>query len=181
MYRSRGRPEWPTHTQLHAITTCRASRAITDLFHGLASKWIEKVNFLHYTFFLFFFFTFFAAMLKWSLKLESCRTNTSLRVYATRHYNHEYRIRFSNFTLQMRKIIYRKVSSTVRSGAEERTFWGARLDVLIFRLRSYRVLIIYTADFNGHNIRETLMFLGQAGMFLSFQPRPRVLRRPILL
>ena len=61
--------------------------------------------------------------------------------------------------------------STVRSGAEERTFWGARLDVLIFRLRSYRVLISYTADFNGHNIRKTLMFLDQAGMFLSFQAR----------
>ena len=30
--------------------------------------------------------------------------------------------------------------STVRSGAEERTFSGARLDVLIFRLRSYHVL-----------------------------------------
>ena len=29
---------------------------------------------------------------------------------------------------------------TVRSGAEERTFSGARLDVLIFRLRSYHVL-----------------------------------------
>ena len=51
---SRGSPEWPTHTQLYAITTCRASRVITDLFHGLASKWFWKVNFLHYTFFLFF-------------------------------------------------------------------------------------------------------------------------------
>ena len=30
--------------------------------------------------------------------------------------------------------------STVGSGAEERTFSGARLDVLIFRLRSYHVL-----------------------------------------
>ena len=61
--------------------------------------------------------------------------------------------------------------NTVRSDAEERTFSGARLGVLIFRLRSYRVLIFSTADFNGHNIRETLMFLGQAGMFLSFQDR----------
>ena len=30
--------------------------------------------------------------------------------------------------------------NTVRSGAEERSFWGARLDVLIFGLRSYHVL-----------------------------------------
>ena len=115
MCRSRGRPEWPTHTQqLHAITTCRASGAITDLFHGLASKWFEKWIFCITLFFLFFLFTFFAAMLKWSLKLVSCRTdmtNTSLRVYATRHCNHEYRIRFSNFTLQVRKIRNRKVSS----------------------------------------------------------------------
>ena len=42
--------------------------------------------------------------------------------------------------------------STVRSGAEERTFWGARLDVLIFRLRSYCVLISYTTHFNGPKI-----------------------------
>ena len=60
---------------------------------------------------------------------------------------------------------------TVRSGAEERTFWGARLDVLIFRLRSYCVVISYTTDFNGPKIRKTLMFLGQAGTFLSFQAR----------
>ena len=32
-------------------------------------------------------------------------------MYATRHYNHEYRIRFSNFMLQVRKIRNRKVSS----------------------------------------------------------------------
>ena len=75
--RSRGRPEWPTNTQRHAaVTACRASRAITDLFHGLASKLLEKVKFLHYTYFLSlsFCFSFFAAMLKWSLKLVSCRT-----------------------------------------------------------------------------------------------------------
>ena len=60
---------------------------------------------------------------------------------------------------------------TVRSGAEECTFLGARLDVLIFRLRSYCVLISYTADFNGPKIRKTMMFLGQAGTFLSFQAR----------
>ena len=71
--------------------------------------------------------------------------------------------------------------ATVRSGAEERTFWGARLDVLIFRQRSYRGLIFYTADFNEYNIRETLMFLGQAGMFLSFQARRSSATRPILL
>ena len=35
---------------------------------------------------------------------------------------------------------------TVRSGAEERTFPEARLDVFIFRLRSYHVLTTYTAD-----------------------------------
>ena len=60
---------------------------------------------------------------------------------------------------------------TVRSGAEERTFWGARLDVLIFRLRSYHVLISYSAESNGPKFFKTLMFLGQAGMFLSFQAR----------
>ena len=83
------------------MTTCRASWAITDLFHGLASKWFEKKwIFLFNTFSFFLFFLIFAAMLKWSLKLVSCRTNTSLWVHATRHYNHESRrIRFSNFTL----------------------------------------------------------------------------------
>ena len=60
---------------------------------------------------------------------------------------------------------------TVRSGAKERTFSGARLDVLIFRLRSYCDLISYTTHFNGPKIRKTLMFLGQAGMFLLFQAR----------
>ena len=60
---------------------------------------------------------------------------------------------------------------TVRSGAEERTFWGARLDVLIFRLRFYHVLITYSAECNGPKFYRTLMFLGQAGMFLSFQAR----------
>ena len=61
--------------------------------------------------------------------------------------------------------------TTVRSGAEERTFWGARLDVLIFRLRSYHVLIMYSAECDGPKFYKTLMFLGQAGMFLSFQAR----------
>ena len=60
---------------------------------------------------------------------------------------------------------------TVRSGAEERTFWGARLDVLIFRLCSYHVLISYSAECNGPKFYKTLMFLGQAGMFLSVQAR----------
>ena len=59
MCRSRGRPEWSTHTQLHAITTCRASGAITDLFHGLASKWFEKVNFC-ITLFSFLFLFYFS-------------------------------------------------------------------------------------------------------------------------
>ena len=62
------------------------------------------------------------------------------------------------------------LSPAVRSCAKERMCSGARLDVLIFRLRSYCVLI-YTADFNGPKIRRTLMFLGQAGTFLSFQAR----------
>ena len=61
--------------------------------------------------------------------------------------------------------------TTVRSGAEERTFLGARLDVLIFRLRSYHVLISYSAECSGPKFYKTLMFLGQAGMFLSFQAR----------
>ena len=63
------------------------------------------------------------------------------------------------------------IGGTVTSGAEERTFWGARLDVLIFRLRSYHVLISYSAESNGPKFYKTLMFLGQAGMFLSFQAR----------
>ena len=60
---------------------------------------------------------------------------------------------------------------TVRSGAEERRFWGSRLDVLIFRLRSYHVLISYSAECIGPKFHKTLMFLGQAGTFLSFQAR----------
>ena len=60
---------------------------------------------------------------------------------------------------------------TVRSGAEERTFGGARLDVLIFRLRSYHILISYSAACSGRKFHTTLMFLGQAGTFLSFQAR----------
>ena len=60
---------------------------------------------------------------------------------------------------------------TVRSGAEERTFWGARLDVLIFRLRSYHVIISCSAECTGPKFHKTLMFLGQAGMFLSVQAR----------
>ena len=60
---------------------------------------------------------------------------------------------------------------TVRSGAEERMFWGARLDVLIFRLHSYHILIMYSAECDGPKFCKTLMFLGQAGMFLSFQAK----------
>ena len=59
--------------------------------------------------------------------------------------------------------------NTVRSGAEERRFWGARLDVLIFRLRSYHVLISYSAEWSGPKFHKTLAFLGQAGTFLPFQ------------
>ena len=61
--------------------------------------------------------------------------------------------------------------NTVRSGAEEYTFWGARLDVLIFRLHSYHVLISYSAECSGPKFHKTLMFFGQAGAFLSFQAR----------
>ena len=60
---------------------------------------------------------------------------------------------------------------TVRSDAEERMFWGARLDVLIFRLRSYHVLRMYSTECDGPKFYKTLMFLGQAAMFLSFQAR----------
>ena len=62
-------------------------------------------------------------------------------------------------------------STTVRSGAEERMFRGARVDVLIFRLRSYHVLISYSAEGSGTKFHKTLMFLGQAGTVLSFQAR----------
>ena len=48
--------------------------------------------------------------------------------------------------------------NTVRSGAEERRFSGARLDVLIFRLRSYHVLISYSAECSGRKFHKTLMF-----------------------
>ena len=72
---------------------------------------------------------------------------------------------------KVRARTYGTKSPTVRSGAEERTFWGARLDVLIFRLRSYHVLISYSEEWNGPKFYKTLKFLGQAGMFLSFQAR----------
>ena len=47
----------------------------------------------------------------------------------------------------------------------------ARLDVLIFRLRFYHVLTSYTADCNGPKFLKTLMFLDQAGTFLSYKAR----------
>ena len=49
--------------------------------------------------------------------------------------------------------------------------WGAKLDIVFFRQRSCRILISHTADCNGPKLRKTLMFLGQAGTFLSFQAR----------
>ena len=64
-----------------------------------------------------------------------------------------------------------KIIDTVRSGAEERRFWGSRLDVLIFKLRSYHVLISYSAECSGPRFYKKLMFLGQAWTFLSFQAR----------
>ena len=63
-------------------------------------------------------------------------------------------------------VIVRRLTITVRSGAKERKFWGARLDVLIFKLRSYHVLISYSAECIGPKFHKTLMFSGQAGMFL---------------
>ena len=69
------------------------------------------------------------------------------------------------------KLTWRVCKYTVRSGAEERRFWRARLDVLIFRLHSYHVLISYSAECIGPKFHKTLMFLGQAGTFLSFQAR----------
>ena len=55
------------------------------------------------------------------------------------------------------------INTTVRSGAEERMFWGARLDVLIFRLRSYHVLISYSAECNGPNFYKTLTHVLRSG------------------
>ena len=54
-----------------------------------------------------------------------------------------------------------------------RRTYGPRLDVLIFfcRLRSYHVLISYSAECSGPKFHKTLVFLGQAGTFLSFQAR----------
>ena len=63
---------------------------------------------------------------------------------------------------------------TVRSGAEERTFSGFRLDVLIFRLRSSHVLNIYLvtryiADVKRPKSHKNITFLVQAVTFLYFQ------------
>ena len=60
-----------------------------------------------------------------------------------------------------------RTTHTVRSEAEEHTFWGARLDVLIFRLRSYHALLSYIAYGNGPKIhknltRNALVFSGWA-------------------
>ena len=59
--------------------------------------------------------------------------------------------------------------STVRSGAEERSFSRARLDVFIFRLRSYHVLNHYIAEGNRQKSEKYMTFLVQAGTFLCFQ------------
>ena len=61
-------------------------------------------------------------------------------------------------------------SSTVRSGAEERTpFSGARLDVLIFRLRSYHVHCRWCKWSIGQNLKKKhLMFLVQAWRSSAF-------------
>ena len=61
--------------------------------------------------------------------------------------------------------------TTVRSGAEERTFSGARLDVLIFRLRSYHVLNhVHCTDGKWPKSHKHMMLV-QAGTFLCFQAR----------
>ena len=59
----------------------------------------------------------------------------------------------------------------VRSDAEKHTFYGARLNVLNVRLRSYHVLISYIVDCNGPTFYKKLTFLGQAGTFLFCQAR----------
>ena len=44
--------------------------------------------------------------------------------------------------------------TTVRSGAEERTFRGARLDIPIFRQRSCQVIISYSAECSWLNFSQ---------------------------
>ena len=58
--------------------------------------------------------------------------------------------------------------TTVRSGAEERTFSRARVDVLNFRLCSYHVST-YIADGNRQKSHKKMTFSVQAGTFLCFQ------------
>ena len=104
---AQGPPEGPTYTQLQEITTCGAARKITDLFQGLAPKQFEKENFffaLHFS--LLFFWPF---LLQWwnddwilFLNFKFLSIKYELWAYATRHHNHEYRIRFLNFVLHMR-------------------------------------------------------------------------------
>ena len=95
-----------------------------------------------------------------------------IRQFFCRRQRHQCRDPQAN--IQPSGMCYKKgsaTSTTVRSGAEERRFWAARLDVLTFRLRSYHVLISYSAECSGQKFYKTLMFLGQAGTFLSFQAR----------
>ena len=72
-------------------------------------------------------------------------------------------------------------TAAVRSGAEERRFSGARLDVLIVKLRSCHVPISYSAECSGPKFHKTLMFLGQAGTFLSFEARRSSAKRSSIL
>ena len=76
----------------------------TWLFSRACFETIWKGASFCITFLSLFWTTFFASMLKWPLKRVSCWWNMRLWVYATRHYNHEYRIRILNFALQVRKI-----------------------------------------------------------------------------
>ena len=92
------------------------------------------------------------------LKKGFWKVSFAISYLITAHFH----LRSSNrFVLTTPQVIASKLWYTVRLSAEERTFWGARLDAFIFRLSSHRVLISYTANFNGHEIRKTLMFLGQ--------------------
>ena len=103
---------------------------------------------------------------------QSSKCRFPLSALQTSPYDDRKNTKISTTRTYYREILtVRALRSTVRSGAEERTFWGARLDVLIFRLRSYDVLISYTVECSGPKFQKILMFFGQAGMFLSFQAR----------
>ena len=85
------------------------------------------------------------------------RLETTMNQLASVFWGHFF---FFNFSILRR----------VRSGAEERTLWVSRQEVLSFRLRAYHVQSPYTANCNGPTFFKKMMFLrGHAGTFLSFQ------------